>query len=202
MSDAGRLLVLLLAAALVTACSQKKPAAIAIDAAESALAEVHEEAQKYIPEQYAEVKARLDEGRRAFSDERYDEALAIVKGVPARARELGEAAAAAREELAAEINRDWARLTESMPGLLAGLESRLAELGKVRRLPEGVTADAVEHASSGLDVAREAWSQAGRAFESGNLEGAVARALESERLVRELLKSVGIGPAADTPPAS
>ncbi len=183
------------ASVLLGACSQKDPAAIAIDAAESALAAVHEQAQKYVPKQYAEVKAHLDEARKAFGEERYEEALAIAKGLPARARDLSEAATAARDRLAEEIAVDWERLQTQMPDLVAGLESRVAELSSARRLPEGIGQEALERAREGLDIARGAWGQAREAFDAGNLEGAVARGLEADRLVRELREAVGMGPA-------
>ena len=190
------------AALLLAACSQKDPAAAAIDAAESALAAVHEPAQKYVPKQYAEVKARLDDARKAFGEERYTEAIDIVKDIPARARDLGEAAATARERLAAEIAVDWKRLTGEMPGLVSGLESRLAELGEVRRLPEGIGRDALEQATAGLEVAKGAWSQTLGAFDEGNLEGAVARGLEADRLVRELRELLGVPSPAAAQPAT
>jgi len=191
-----RFMLLALAASLaVAACSQKDPAATAIDAAESALAAVHEQAQKYVPKQYAEVKARLDEARKAFGEERYEDALAIAKDMPARARELSEAATAARDRLAAEIAVDWKRLQAELPGLVAGLESRIAELSSVRRLPEGIGQETLERARDGLELAKGAWGQAREAFDAGNLEGAVARGLEADRLVRELREAVGMTPA-------
>jgi len=202
MRSLGSVLVAFAAALALSACSQKDPAATAIDAAESALAAVHEQAQKYVPKQYAEVKARLDEARKAFGEERYTEAIDIVKDIPARARELEEAATAAREKLAAEIAADWERLTGEMPGLLSGLESRLAELGEARKLPEGVGREALERAASGLAVARTAWNEALGAFDDGNLEGAVARGLEADRLLRELGESLGMPSPGAAEPAT
>jgi len=192
----ARIFLLAVAASVaLAACSQKDPAATAIDAAESALAAVHEQAQKYVPKQYAEVKARLDEARKAFDDERYEDALAIVKDMPARARELSEAAAAARDRLAAEITVDWERLQAQLPDLVSGLEARVAELSSARRLPEGVGQEALEQAKGGLELVKGAWQQAREAFDAGNLEGAVARGLEADRLVRELREAVGLEPA-------
>ena len=75
-----------LAAALVlAACSQKDPANEAIEAAANALNAVYEDAQKYVPERYAEVKKELDTARKAFGEERYADAIAAVKDVPAHA---------------------------------------------------------------------------------------------------------------------
>ena len=73
-----------LAAALaLAACSQKDPANEAIEAAANALNAVYEDAQKYVPDRYAEVKAELDTARKAFDEERYADAIAAVKDVPA-----------------------------------------------------------------------------------------------------------------------
>lgn len=197
MNGSRKFLTVACAVFALAACSQKEPARTAIDAGEDALASVHEQAQKYIPGRYAEVKATLDTARKAFDEEKYVEAIETVKDVPARARELGEAAAAARDALAAEIAIDWARLSATMPQNASALEDRLAELGKARRLPEGVDGDVMERARAGLDVVRGAWDQATAAFQAGNLEGAVARGQEAERLVRELMESLGIeAPAA------
>lgn len=186
---------LVLAASLAAGCSQKDPARTAIDAAESALAAVSEPAQKYIPQQYAEVKAELDAARKDFSQEQYLRAIDEVKDIPAKARALADAAAAARETLHAELAVDWARLQGELPDKLSGLEGRLAELDKARRLPEGVTRDTLARFGAGAGVARTAWSEASAAFEAGNLEGAVARALECESLAGELMAVLGMGPA-------
>ena len=196
---AGALLIGLFA----TACSQKEPAWKAIEAGEDAMAEVYADAQKYIPRQYAEVKTALEEARQAYDSGNYADALSKAQGLPAKAAELGQAAAAARETLHQQLTVEWQQFTAGLPGLLDGLQGRLTELEKARRLPEGVTKDAVERAGKGLAVARNAWSEALAAFEAGNLEGAATRAGESERLVTELMTDVGMTPPAgtDEPPA-
>ena len=66
-----RIVALAMLALLAAGCSQKDPAAEAIDAAESALQAVYEDAQKYVPDRYAEVKAELEAARKAFDEERY-----------------------------------------------------------------------------------------------------------------------------------
>ena len=186
---------LLLAACLATGCSQKTPAQTALDAAESALAAVSEPARKYIPQQYAEVKAVLDAARKDFSEKEYVRAIEGVKDIPDKARALGEAATAARETLHAALAVDWARLQGELPGKLSGLEGRLAELDKARLLPEGVTRDTLTRFGAGAGVARTAWDEASAAFEAGNLEGAVTRALESDSLTNELMIALGMAPA-------
>lgn len=190
------LTVLLAAATVVAGCSQKDPAARAIDASEDALAAVHVEAQKYIPGDYAEVKATLDEARQAFAAGNYAEAIQKAQQIPARATALGEKAIASRDALHAELKVEWERLGAELPGLLDGLEARFGELDKARRLPEGVTRDALDRVGKGIPVARNAWNEAVTAYEAGNLEGAAARGGESDRLVRELMTELAMTPPA------
>lgn len=92
---------------LVAGCSQKDPAAEAIDAAEGALEAVYEDAQKYLPERYAEVKAELEAARTAFDEERYADAIAAVKDVPAHAEELANASVEAKQKSLADLNSEW-----------------------------------------------------------------------------------------------
>jgi len=84
-----RILIAAGAAALaLAACSQRDPAAEAIAAAENALNAVYEDAEKYVPEHYAEVKGELVAARKAFDEERYADAIAAVisKGISHQAR--------------------------------------------------------------------------------------------------------------------
>lgn len=189
------LLGLALAVAVAPGCSQKEPAQTALNAAESALAAVSDPAQKYVPKQYAAVKAELDAARRDFEDGKYLRAIDEVKDIPGKARELGAAATAARETLAAEIAVEWTRLQGELPDKLAALQARLDELGKARRLPQDLTQEALARIGGAAEIARIAWSEATAAEDAGNREGAVARALESEGLAGELMVELGMVPA-------
>jgi outer membrane PBP1 activator LpoA protein len=189
------------AALMLSACSQKEPATRAVTAAEDALATVADDAQKYIPKRYAEVKAELDAARTALGEEKYAEALAAVQEIPAKARTLAEEAAAARDALAAELTGEWTRLTGALPGVLDGIGARLDELAKLRKLPSELDPDAVERAKRDFEIAKNGWTQAVEAFGAGNLEGAAARGLEVERLAREIRQAIGLEPK-DAEPAA
>lgn len=182
-------------AALVAAaagCSQKDPAQEAITAAEDALAAVYEDAQKYLPERYAEVKSDLEKARAAFNEERYADAIAAVKEVPARAEALARDAVEARQKAIAELNADWVRLSGSMPGLIAGIGAKLEELGKMRRLPQGMDKQLLEEARAARHSAQSAWDEAGQAFNGGDLEGAVGKARDVEAMAQDLVTRLGM----------
>jgi hypothetical protein len=174
------------------ACSQKDPAQEAIAAAEGALAAVYEDAQKYLPERYAEVKAELEAGRKAFDEERYAEAIAAVKDVPAHAEALSKEVVAARQQKLSELNAEWARLAGSLPGLLTNIGARLSELGGMRRLPVGTDKQVLDEANAAYASARSAWNEAGTAFAAGDLETAVARARDAEGTAQDLVARLGI----------
>lgn len=189
------LLAALAATIALAACSQKDPAQEAIAAAENALNAVYEDAEKYIPARYAEVKKGLEEARAAFGEERYADAIAAVKDVPAQAEALAREAAAAKEQRIAEMNADWARISGSLPDLLAGIGGRLEELGKLRKLPDGMDRQLLDEANAALASARTAWEEAGAAHARGELEAAVSAARGAEGMAQDLVGRLGM-PAA------
>lgn len=186
-------IVALAALALAAAgCSQKDPASEAITAAEGALAAVYDDAQKYLPERYAEVKAELDAGRKAFDEERYADAIAAVKDVPAHAEALSKEVVTAKQKKLSELNADWARLSGSLPGLLTNIGARLAELGKMRKLPAGMDKQLLDEANAAHASANAAWDEAGQAFNAGDLETAVAKARDAEGRAQDLMARLGM----------
>jgi len=191
-----KIAAIVLGALLVAACSQKDPAQKALDAAESALAAVHEDAMKYVPEQYDAVKSELNTARQAFQAEKYGDALKAVKDLPAKAKELGEAAAAKKKEVLAQLNADWSSLSTGVPGMVKSVEDKLAQLGKMRKLPAGLDRETVDAASNTLTEAKSDWDVASQAFTAGNVEEAVAKARSVETTAKELMSKLGLSEAA------
>jgi len=188
-----RILIAAGAAALaLAACSQRDPAAEAIAAAENALNAVYEDAEKYVPERYAEVKGELVAARKAFDEERYADAIAAVKDVPAHAEALGKEAAAAKEKHVAALNADWARLSGSLPDLLAGIDGRLEELGRMKKLPDGMDKQLLDEANAAFESARSTWDEAGAASAKGDVEAAVGKAKDAEAMAQDLVGRLGM----------
>jgi hypothetical protein len=192
LNTAIRIVAVAALALAAAACSQKKPAEEAIAAAESALQAVYDDAQKYLPERYAEVKGELDAGRKAFDEERYADAITAVKDVPAHAEALSKEVVAAKQKKLSELNADWERLSGSLPGLLTNIGARLAELGKMRRLPEGMDKQVLDEANAAHASANAAWGEAGQAFNAGDLETAVAKARDAEGTAQDLVARLGM----------
>jgi hypothetical protein len=190
--NARKSLAALAAVLALAACSQKDPASEAIEAAADALNAVYEDAQKYVPQRYAEVKAELDTARKAFDEERYADAIAAVKDVPAHAEALAQESAAAKDRHIAEMNSDWARLSGSLPDRFTGIGSRLDELGKLKNFPEGMDRQLLDEAKAALASAQSAWEEAGAAYAKGDLEGAVGKARDAEGMAQDLVARLGM----------
>jgi len=177
---------------LAAGCSQKDPAAEAIDAAEGALEAVYEDAQQYVPERYAEVKAELDAARKAFDEERYADAIAAVRDIPAHAEELAKESVEAKQKRLADLSSEWTRLSGSLPGLVAGIEARLGDLGKMRKLPQGMDKRLLEEADAALGNAKGAWDEASAAFMDGDIAAAVTKARDVESMTQDLMVRLGM----------
>jgi hypothetical protein len=200
MSRIWALVALALIVAATPGCSQKDPASEAIAAAEQSLADVHESAMKYLPDQYDVIKADLEKARKAFEEQKYADALAAVKTIPARAQQLGEDAAAAKEAATAQFTESWNTLSGSIPERLAQLEARLAELGKLRQLPAGIEQKSINIAESSVEWARKEWDEASGAFAAGKLEEAAKLAKAVDTLLVTGMTVVGLTPPAPETP--
>jgi len=185
-------LAALAAVLALAACSQKDPAREAIDAAENALNAVYEDAEKYVPERYAEVKKELEIARAAFAEERYADAIAAVKDVPAHAEALAQEAAAEKERRIAEMNANWTRISTSLQDQFAGIGARLEELGKMRKLPEGMDKQLLEEANAALASAQTTWTEAEAAHAAGDLETAAGKAAAAEGMAQDLAARLGM----------
>ncbi len=190
--NSRKLLAVLAGCIALGSCSQKDPAEEAITAAENALNAVYEDAGKYVPERYAEVKSELVAARAAFNEERYADAIAAVRNVPAEAEALAKEAAAAKERHISEMNADWARLSGSLPGLLSAIGARLEEFGKMKRLPEGMDKQLLDEAAAAFASAQSTWEEAGAAYGSGDLETAVGKARDAEGMAQDLVARLGL----------
>lgn len=190
--DARNWIAALAAALALAACSQKDPANEAIEAAANALNAVYEDAQKYVPDRYAEVKAELDTARKAFDEERYADAIAAVKDVPAHAESLSKEAAAAKAKHVADLNADWERLSASLPDRFTGIGSRLDELGRMKKLPEGMDKQLLDETKAAYASAQSAWEEAGAAFAKGDLDAAVGKAKDAEGMAQDVVARLGM----------
>jgi hypothetical protein len=168
--------------------TQKKAAQSAINTADSSLKAVAADAQAYVPDLYSAAGAKLAAAKTDFDAAKYPDALAKAESASTQAGSLGAAVTAKKTALAAS----WKAASDSLPGMLKALQTRVDELAKARRLPAGVTKAAVDGAKKALQEMNIAWTQAQTAYSTGKVADAVQQAGAIQGRAAETMSSLGM----------
>jgi hypothetical protein len=163
---------------LFVACAnQMQPAKDALANINTTLDSVSADAQKYVPDQFAQAQGKVAALTASFEKKDY---AAVVAGAPAVLAEvngLAGAAAAKKDEIVKALGNEWRDLAASVPQSLSAAQTRIAALSKTKHVPKDMNLGA---AKSGLADATSAWDKAQAAFKSGNAADAVAAAKEAK----------------------
>jgi hypothetical protein len=165
-------------AILFAACAnQMEPAKNALDNINSTLNSVSADAQKYVPDQFAQAQGKVAGLTASYEKKDY---AAVVTGAPAVLAEvngLAGAAAAKKDEMEKALGNEWRALAASVPQSLSAVQTRVDALSKTKHAPKDVDLGA---AKSGLADATSAWDKAQEAFKAGNPEDAVTAAKDAQ----------------------
>ena len=185
-----------LSAVLLFGCNtQKGPAEQAVAGAQAALNTVRDDAQKYAPEQLGGVEAKLSDMKGSFEKGDYAGVLAAAPAVTAAITGLKDAAAAKKNEAVAALAKakdDWGPASAAVPKMVDDLAKRVETLSKSKKLPKGVTKEAVAAAKTGLDSLKSTWADASNAASSGDFTTAMAKADAVKSKAAEMMKSLGM----------
>ena len=189
--------VALAAVVLLAACnSQRGPAEAAIKAAEGAVASAKAEAARWIPEQEKAAEDAIAKAKEQFQKGDFQGALTFASDAVTKARDLGAAAIAKKSEL----TDAWDDISGSLPKTVEAIKARVDDLSKLKRLPKGLDKKALEKGKEGLAAIQSAWSDAQKAFTSGDLAGAIERATDVKAKGAEVMTLLGM-PTGTAPPA-
>jgi hypothetical protein len=185
-----------LAAVLVAGCAnQKAPAEQAVAGAETALAAVRDDAQKYVPDQLQAVDAQLAALKDSLTKGDYK---SVLTGAPtlnsaiSSLKDAAEAKKADAEAALAKAKDAWGPLSAEVPKMVDAIQSRVTALSKSHHLPKGVTRDGLASAKSGVDSLKSMWSDASNASASGDFTTAVGKAQAVKDKAAEMMKSLGM----------
>jgi hypothetical protein len=185
-----------LAAVLVVGCAnQKAPAEQAVAGAETALAAVRDDAQKYVPDQLQAVDAQLAALKDSLTKGDYK---SVLTGAPtlnsaiSSLKDAAEAKKADTEAALAKAKDAWGPLSAEVPKMVDAIQSRVTALSKSHHLPKGVTRDGLASAKSGVDSLKSMWSDASNASASGDFTTAVGKAQAVKDKAAEIMKSLGM----------
>ena len=184
------------AAVLLSGCNtQKGPAEQAVAGAQAALEAVRDDAQKYAPEQLGGVEAKLSDMKGSFEKGDYAGVLAAAPGMTAAISSMKDAAVAKKNEAVAALAKakdDWGPASTAVPKMVDDLAKRVETLSKSKKLPKGVTKEAVAAAKTGLDSLKSTWADASNAASSGDFTTAMAKADAVKSKAAEMMKSLGM----------
>jgi len=185
-----------LAAVLVVGCAnQKGPAEQAVAGAETALAAVRDDAQKYVPDRLQAVDAQLAALKDNLAKGDYRAALTGAPTVNSAIRSLKDAAEAKKADAGAALARAkdaWGPLSTEVPKMVDATENRVTALSKSHHLPKGVTKEGLAAARSGVDSLKSMWSEASNASASGDFTTAVTKAQAVKDKAAEIMRSLGM----------
>jgi hypothetical protein len=165
-------------AILVAGCAnQMEPAKNALDNINSTLNAASADAQKYVPDQFAQAQAKVAALTASYDKKDYAAVVAGAPGVLLEVKGLTPAAADKKDEMEKALGNDWRALAVSVPQSISAVQSRIDELTKTKHVPKGVDLGA---AKSGLADGTSAWDKAQEAFKSGNPADAVTAAKDAQ----------------------
>jgi colicin import membrane protein len=175
----------------------KEPAQIVIKAGEAAVANLTAEVEKLAPEQSKAARDALAAAKAAAAKDDWKGAHAIGKDVAmtvAQAVQTAKAKKAAFEQAAAakaaELKAAWEQAQKDVPAKLEAMKKHLAKLAKSKKLPKGVTKDAVTKAKA--DVA-ELEVQFAKAAETAKADVQAAGAAAKDLVQRASATAASIG---------
>jgi hypothetical protein len=189
------LLAVLVGLGLGACASDKAPAEQAVKAVEDALAAVKAEAVRYVPDQVKAVEDGLATLKASFEKGDYKAILTTAPDLTAKAKALGAAAAAKKQEMevkAAELTKTWTDMSAGLPKMVDALRSRVDILSKAKQLPAKVSKATFDEAKAGLATIDQTWTEAQAAFKDGKLEDAVAKANVVKEKAADIMTKLGM----------
>jgi len=190
-----RTLVLVMVAALLSACAPKDdaPARKAIDQVSAAIESAGPDATKYVPGHVAALERQVTELKIRFYDGNYE---AVVQEAPAtleRAQALATTAAAKKAEIAKVLDAEWSKLLTDVPATIESASKYVDGLIASKQTAPGVTQEMVASARTGIDGQKSLWKKATAAQAAGDLEQAVTLGTHVKRRLENLVAALGGG---------
>lgn len=169
------------------ACNmQQAPAEAALKAAQDAFNGMSAEAQKYVPDQAKAIQSSLAAMQDAIAKSDFSSVIAQAPAITTKLSSLGAAIAAKKTELTTA----WTSMTSSMPAMVTSLSGEVDKMMASRRLPAGVTKEAVAAAKTGMGTVNEMWTKAMAAAATGDALTATQLGAQVQSKVNEIMASL------------
>lgn len=186
----GVALVVLMAMTTSAACGDggKAAADAAMQALQSSYDGIKADAAKYVPDQAKGIDEAFTAVQDTLAKGDYMKALTDAQGLTGKVGELGAAVAAKK----ADLTKAFEGLSTGMPAVVEGLQAQVESLAKTKKLPAGVTKEAVDAAKAAVPALSSSWEDAAAAFKAMNLTDAMAKAQTVKAKAAEVMTSLGM----------
>lgn len=170
--------------------SQKEPAEQAMAAIDKALADSGAQVQKYLPERYEAIDARIKALRDAMTQEQFGQVVSDAAGVTDELRRAVADAMIERAKTRAAMETEWTALIETMPAMVAAVDKKIAVQGS--KPPKGMDKDAWKALVESYDAARESWGKAAAEMTTANFEATVLAGREAKETIAGIMETLGL----------
>jgi len=175
---------------LAGCASQKEPAEQAMAGIEKSLEASGAMLQKYLPERYEEINAKIVALRDDVAKEKFAD---VVSAAPAVADSLRRAVADAqirKAQVKVELESVWNDLVKTMPAMLADVDKKISSQGG--KPPKDMDRDAYKALVASYDAARASWSKAAESIDASNFESTVAAARDARTTIAGVMDKLGM----------
>lgn len=184
------MIVMFLGSLMVIACgsSEKGPAEMALKVAEEAINATKAEAEKIAPDLVNSLENALASAKEKFAKKDYKAALEEAKALPAKAKEVLDAA----KTKMGEMTKKWEEYSQEIPKLVENLQGKVDALSKTAKLPANLTADKFNEVKSWVSSAGEEWAKALESFKAGSVSEAVNLAAAVKEKALKAMEALGL----------
>lgn len=175
---------------LAGCASQKEPAEQALAAIEKTLEGSGAQLQKYLPERYPEIEAKVQALRDALAQEKYGDVVADAPGVADLLRKAVADSAIRRAQARVELEAEWAELVKTMPAMIQAMDRKIAVQGG--RPPAGLDRDGWKAMIDSYDAAREAWGKSSAEVSAANFEDTVLAGRDAKTKIAAMMETLGV----------
>lgn len=177
--------------ALAACSTQKGPATEAVNAVQTALAAVRDEAAAYLPSDLQGVEAAFQALQAQLAAKDYNSVLANAPALMTSVGSLSDAVSARKAAVQA-ATAEWATLSTDVPNMISAIQSRLDVLAKSRSLPRNLSKASYDSARAGFDSLKTTWDAATAAASAGDPVDAVATGRQARATGNEVLALLGM----------
>lgn len=184
--------VTLLALAAAGCESQKEPAEQAVASLEKSLEAAAQQAEKYVPDEIAAVRAQVAEVKDLLGKQDYKAVVAKAPGIAAELRKVVADSAIAKANFGQQMTQAWTEYANTLPQAIASVDDRILRFTSGGGLPKGMTRDSFKELVAKFDAAKAEWGAAAEAGNAGQYEEAVTKSVQVKRTVEATMEALGM----------